>query len=196
MNTLRIFALAALFLTACESLPGSAPTTTYTPDIEVTRAPFDQVHANWKQRLDQPYVYFDNTGDYRLAGKRFPALHEAMQDQGLRASGPPFLLFYDDPAEVALECLRSRVCLPVGNPVQVSGDLRYAVLPSTTVVYAVVEGPYPEVPRAYPGLYQYLGQMHWVENGPIREIYFVLPDPNSDFERLLCEVQLPATQRR
>ena len=183
-------------LAACQSLPGSAPAAPYTPDITVTRAPYTEVHANWKQRLDQPYVYFEHVGDYRLAGKRFPELHEAMQSQGIRASGPPFLLFYDDPAQVAIDELRARICLPVASAVNASGDVRYGVLPSTTVVYAVVEGPYPDVPQAYPGLYEYLAKMHWVENGPIREIYLVLPGEAEGFERLLCEVQIPATQAR
>lgn len=170
--------------------------TVYAPDVQVTRPPYTEVHANWKQRLDQPYVFLEHRGDYRLAGKQFEALATAMRAAEITASGPPFILFYDDPAVVPIAELRARVCLPVSGPVDVSGTLRYELLPSTTVVYAVVSGPYPEVPRAYPGLYGYLQQMNWVEAGPLREIYLVQPGLESTWDELLCEVQIPATQKR
>ncbi len=188
--------ISTLSFVACQTSPAPQALPAYTPDIAVTQAPYTDVTANWKQRLDQPYVYFDNRGDYRLAGQRFSALHEALQDEGVAASGPPFMLFYDDPAEVPLKELRSRVCLPVASAVGATDKFQYAVLPSTTVVYAVVAGPYPEAPRAYPGLYRYLESMHWVENGPLREIYLVRPNASGNWDELLCEIQIPATQRR
>ena len=181
---------------SCQSTANSNTVYPYTPDIAVTQAPYTNVTANWKQRLDQPYVFFENRGDYRLAGQRFEALHEALRESAIIASGPPFMLFYDDPAKVPVDELRSRVCLPVGTQVAAQAPLAFDILPSTTVVYAVVAGPYPEVPRAYPGLYRYLDSMHWVENGPLREIYLVKPDASGGWDELLCEVQIPATQRR
>ena len=60
------------------------------------------------------------------------------------------------------------------------------------IVYAVIGGPYPEVPRAYPGIYAYLKHMGWVEAGPIREIYLIAPGTIASFADLLCEVQIPA----
>jgi len=194
-QTILACSLAVLAL-ACQASNTSQTLPAYTPDIAVTKAPYTDVAANWKQRLDQPYVYLTHRGDYRLAGQRFGELSSLMAGQGLEASGPPFALFYDDPAEVPLDELRSRLCLPVATPVTPEGDCSYAVLPSTTVVYAVVAGPYPEVPRAYPGLYSYLNSMHWIENGPIREIYLVRPEAGKDWDELLCEIQIPATQRR
>jgi effector-binding domain-containing protein len=66
-------------------------------------------------------------------------------------------------------------------------------LPRAQVVYAVVGGPYPEVPRAYPGLSSYMRGMGWIEDGPVREIYLVAPGEVKSFDELLCEVQIPVT---
>ncbi len=185
-----------LFFTGCKSNGSRNSLPAYTPDIAVTEEPFADVHANWKQRLDQPYVFLEHQGDYRIAGKRFTELHGLLAERDIAVAGPPFILFYDDPSAVPVDQLRSRVCLPVAGAVSAQGKLRYEVLPSTTVVYAVVSGPYPETPRAYPGMYRYLESMHWVENGPLREIYLVRPDATGNWDELLCEIQIPATQSR
>ena len=73
--------------------------------------------------------------------------------------------------------------------------MEYDVLPRANVVYAVIAGPYPDVARAYPGVYAYVSRMGWIENGPLREIYLVPPGSVKDFDELLCEVQIPAAPR-
>jgi len=164
---------------------------TFQPDLAISEPPFAEVHANWKQRLDQPYVFVEYTGSYVETGRLLPMVQRAMLEQGLEPTGPPFALFYDDPGRVPVEGLRSRACVPVDRPVEPAGGLGYDVLPSTTVVYAFASGPYPEVPRCYPGLYGYLATMGWVEDGPIRETYLVSPSEVRSFELLLTEVQIP-----
>lgn len=165
----------------------------FQPDLPISEPPFRQVHANWKQRIDQPYVYVDYEGSYLETGRLLPLVHQAMRDQGLEPSGAPFALYYDDPGRVAVERLRSRACVPVEGPVPVRGALEFDVLPSTTVVYAFAAGAYPEVPRCYPGLYSYMQTMGWVEAGPIRETYLVAPSAVLEFGELLTEVQIPVT---
>jgi effector-binding domain-containing protein len=166
---------------------------TIQPDLELSRPPYRQVHANWKQRLDQPYVFVEYTGSYTETGRLLPAVHAAMRDQGLEPSGPPFALFYDDPGRVPADQLVSRACVPVEGIVSPRGSLLFDVLPSTTVVYAFVTGPYPDVPMAYPGLLDYMRTMGWRENGPIRETYLIPPDSVQSFDQLTTEVQLPVT---
>ena len=166
---------------------------TIQPDLELSRPPYKVVHANWKQRLDQPYVFVEYTGSYTETGRLLPAVHAAMRDQGLEPSGPPFALFYDDPGRVPADQLVSRACVPVDGVVSPRGNLLFDVLPSTTVVYAFVTGPYPEVPLAYPGVLAYMSKMGWRENGPIRETYLIPPDSVTSFDQLTTEVQLPVT---
>lgn len=166
---------------------------TFQPDLPISEPPFRQVHANWKQRIDQPYVFVDYTGSYVETGRLLPMVHQAMREQGIEPSGAPFALYYDDPGRVPVERLRSRACVPVGSQVPVQGSLQFDVLPSTTVAYAFASGPYPEIPRCYPGLYTYMETMGWVEAGPIRETYLVAPSAVQEFGQLLTEVQIPVT---
>ncbi len=162
-------------------------------DLPISSAPFEHLEANWKQRLDQPYVYIELHGSYTQIGKTLETVDRALTDQGLEPSGPPFALYYDDPAKVPTEQLRARACFPVAARVKTSAPLAYDLLPGTTVVYAFVGGAYPEVPRAYPGLYAYLDRMHWREAGPIREVYLINPATVKSFDELVTEVQIPAS---
>jgi len=161
-------------------------------DLPISRAPFHDVSVNWKQRLDQPYVFLEGRGSYTGIGDLLEQVNALMAEQGVAPAGPPFALYYDDPGVVPIPGLRMRACFPVVGAPQVAGPLTYSVLPSTTVVYAFVGGPYPEVPRAYPGLYEFMRKLNWVEDGPIRETYLVNPALVDDFEQLVCEVQIPA----
>lgn len=164
-------------------------------DLPLSRAPFDRVHANYKERLEQAYVFRELTGSYVATGRALPALHEELRRAGLEASGPPFALFYDDPGRVPVAELRSRACIPVAELAPASSGLACDVLPRSHVVYAFAAGPYPEAPRAYPGLYAYLQRMGWVEAGPIREVYHVSPADAANFDDLVCEIQIPAAPR-
>ncbi len=165
---------------------------TYVPDLPISAPPYDRVQASWKQRLDVPYVFIEHRGSYADTGALIPVVYRELVAQGLEPDGPPFALFYDDPARVPAEELRSRACIPIRGPRAVRAPLAYEVLRSTTVGYAFVSGAYPEVPRAYPGVFAYLKRMGWAQAGPIREIYLVPPGADPDPAALLCEVQIPA----
>lgn len=186
-------------LPAC-SLPASAPASapqvsawSYVPDLPISAPPYQGLQASWKQRLDVPYVYMEHRGTYSGTGALIPLLHRELLSQGLEPDGPPFGLFYDDPARVATGELRSRACIPVRGSRAVLAPLGYDVLASRTVGYAFVSGPYPDVPRAYPGLHAYLRGMGWAQDGPIREVYLVAPGANPDPGALICEIQVPAS---
>ncbi|HUR28801.1 MAG TPA: GyrI-like domain-containing protein [Planctomycetota bacterium] len=163
------------------------------PDLALTMPPYAQVHANWKQRLDQPYVFVEWTGSYTQVGEALARVDRAMRAQALEPSGPPFALYYDDPGTVPTSALRARACFPVDSVVTPARELAFDVLESTTVVYAFVGGAYPDVPRAYPGLYDYMRSLSWTESGPIRESYLVDPASVSDWSQLVTEVQIPAS---
>lgn len=171
---------------SAESLPT-------TPDVAISRAPFEEVHCAYKERLDQPYVFLELTGSYAVSGRSIPELARLMKEQGLVPSGPPFGLYFDDPGQVPVDRLRARVGFPVESQAAVREPLRVDVLPSATVAYALVGGAYPEVPRSYPGLLAYVHKMHWVLAGPIREIYLVEPASVKDWTELRCEVQIPVS---
>jgi effector-binding domain-containing protein len=194
--------LLALLPLACQSTPSQPRQRTplagldVQPDLAVSNPPFDEVHASWKHRIAQPYVYLEARGSYTRVGEHLGEAVRLAHEQGLEIAGPPFALYYDDPGKVASDELRMRACLPVAGPSGHKTPLVYDVLESTTVVYAFASGPYPEVPRIYPGMYAYLGELGWRENGPIRESYLVNPADVSDFSELVTEVQIPAAAAR
>jgi effector-binding domain-containing protein len=167
---------------------------TFVPDLPVAHPPYDHVDASWKQRMGTPYIYFEHFGNYNDTGALIPSLHREMLAQGLKPAGPPFSLFYDDPAGTPIAELRSRACIPIGGPRSPRAPLKYEVLPEDTVVYAFVSGPYPDVPRAYPGVWNFLERMNWSIDGPIRHVYMVPPGENPEPDALLCEIQVPAAQ--
>lgn len=181
--------------TDTQASAGAASRARVEPDLPVGRAPFDELEVSWKQRIAQPYVYLEHRGSYTGTGALIPTLQEAMIREGVEPAGAPFALYYDDPGKVPVARLRSRACIPVAGPRVERAGFRRDVLPSTTVVYGFVGGPYPEVPRAYPRLYAYLERMNWVENGPVLERYLVAPGEVASFDELVTEVQIPATQR-
>lgn len=186
--------LCCLLPLACQgpknSVPPGAPSL---PDVPLSHAPFDTVHCAFKETLDQPYVFLELRGSYTVTGRSLLELGKRMSEQGVAPSGPPFALFYDDPGEVPVEDLRSRIAFPVDSAASVKPPLQADVLRTATVAYALVDGPYPEVPRCYPGVLAYLDKMHWKLAGPIREIYHVAPGSVSDWSALRCEVQAPVS---
>lgn len=188
--------LAPLACAAPRTDDSGAPTADVGADLPIARAPYENIEANWKHRLDQPYVYVELRGSYTRIGAGLGELVREMQAQGVEPNGPPFALYYDDPAKVPAEELRARACFPVAAALAPEEPLHYEVLPQETVVYGFVAGPYPEVPRAYPGLFAFLAKMRWRESGPIREIYLVNPADVTSFDQLVTEVQIPATSAR
>ena len=185
--------------------PGSGSITTaeergygpggFVPDLLVSHPPYEEIHTSWKQRIDQPYVYFERHGSYAETGAYIATLQREMIAQGLEATGPPFALYYDDPGEVPEDMLRSRIAIPVGGERSPREPLEYDVCESITVAYCYVTGPYHAVPRCYPGVFAFMNRMNWQVAGPIREVYIVPPASAAAESELLTEVQVPVTFR-
>lgn len=148
------------------------------------------LEANWKERLEQPYVFLEARGDYRRLGEVMLRLYDAAQSLGLDGDGAPFALFFDDPGKVPVGELRARVCYPVADRPARLGPLQYELLPRAMVVYARVQGAHAAVAPAYPALFSYLRDLGWQQGGPVREIYLRSPT-GAEREELLTEVQIP-----
>ncbi len=189
LNALALLAIAGA-LPSC-SFGNSGHRVPTVPDVQTSLAPFEEVHTDWKQRLETPYVYLEMQGSYAEVGSFLPSLLDHCRAQGIKPAGPPFGLFYDDPLRVPAAELRSRLCLPVHQLEAVAEPLGFDLLPSADVAYARVAGPYPEVPKSYPGVFDYLREHSWVLEPPIREIYLVDPGQVQSFDQLITEVQMP-----
>lgn len=195
-------ATVALTLSACRSSAERAVQPDLARDIRaslelpVSEPPFTDVHAQWKERLEQPYVFIELRGSYTQTAQNLKGVFDALAKAGVTPSGPPFALFYDDPGHTSTAELRSRACVPVDGSVSLPAPYAADVLPSSTVVYAFVGGPYGDVPRAYPGVLAFMKKMGWAESGPIRESYLVSPNSTSNWADLVTEVQVPASPAR
>jgi effector-binding domain-containing protein len=198
--------LIAVTLTGClartSASTGPAPATpqaawargTYVPTLPISHPPFGEFNASWMQRLDQPYIYMEQFGTYTATADHIPAVLREMRAQGLEPSGAPFCLFYDDPAQTPVNELYSRACIPIDSARSPTTPLRYDVLPSRTVAYAIISGHYDEAPRAYPHIIDYMRSKSWAIDGPIREIYVVQPGAARTPADLVCEIQIPVTR--
>jgi len=198
-----------LLLPAACVLPGGADTAAstksnapssvsgvYTPAVPTSHRPFTTFHASWKMRMSAGYAYLEHRGHYHDARSMVSTVVREAEAQGLTIDGPPFVLFYDDPAQKPVSELVARVALPIAGQRSPAAPLRYDVLPEANVAYAAVSGPYPAVPEAYPHLDAYLQRFNWELAGPIREIYVVPPSSVRTTDELLCEVQFPVATRR
>ncbi|MEZ5979997.1 MAG: GyrI-like domain-containing protein [Planctomycetota bacterium] len=161
------------------------------PDVAVAFPPYAAVETEWKERMDQTYVFLEIVGPYAETGRFMGELAQHLSSQGIRAEGPPFALYFDDPMRVATESLRSRLCVPVAPGTPVAAPLGYAELPGGQVIYARVAGPYDQISLAYPAMFSVMRERNWVLDGPVREIYLVDPSTVRSFEELVTEVQMP-----
>jgi len=193
MRALLFFALVPACSTprAAELGPLSGPRVQSVP-VHVAAGP-THVEANWKERLEQPYVFLEQRGDYRVLGDVMDRLVAEARALDLRCDRAPFALFFDDPGKVPLGELRSRACLPVFSKPARLGGLQYELLPRAMVVYARVQGA-PAVAHAYPALFSYLRELGWQAGGPVREVYLMNPSEVGP-EGLVTEVQIPWTAR-
>jgi AraC family transcriptional regulator len=91
-----------------------------------------------------------HVGPYMEIGTAFDRLLAWATPKGLwNATCRTFGIFYDDPAAVAPETLRSDACLTVGPEAKVDGDLRLAEIAAGRHAVLRHQGPYAELPAAY-----------------------------------------------
>lgn len=203
-RTLLTAVAAGLALSSCFG-GGSRPTSaslaavpsarTFVPSLPVGSPPFDDLQVSWVHRLDDTYVFLEHFGSYTDTASHIPSVLREMKAQGLEAAGPPFCLFYDDPAQTPVERLRSRACVPIDGYRSPRSPLDYNVLPSRSVAYAFVSGPYPNAPRAYPKLFQFMEGQGFAMDGPILERYIVPPYEAKASSDYICEIQIPFGRR-
>jgi effector-binding domain-containing protein len=187
----RALVLVLVLLTgACRFAPQS-PLEVQTEQVAPTVPAGVAFDLDWKQRLDQPYVFLELLGDYADARRQLATLARQASAQGVTPSGPPFALFFDDPSVTAADRCRSRVCWPVAATTSVAGTLGFDVLSSEPVAYGFVRGAYSDLETAYGDVFSFMRERNWVLSGPIREIYHVDPGTVRGPGELIAELQMP-----
>ena len=132
--------------------------------------------------------YLEHTGPYDQVGALFSQLGEYAAQKQL--TGDMVGIYYDDPATVPAESLRSEMGMVV--PEGFVPDSGYGVqeIPARKVVYAILKGPYAEIAKEYPNIFKWMEEKGYKISGPVMEIYLEA-GPDVPPEQLVTEVQFP-----
>jgi effector-binding domain-containing protein len=191
MRTLQAAALALLSTVpfACASVSGPSRKPPLPPDalaraagVALTVPPYDAVQMEWKERIAQPYVYFEHHGAPADFGATMRSLLEFAVRKRIASNGAPFALFPESGA--------ARACAPVAADPEQDG-ISFDELPKAMVAYAVVSGPYPQAHAAVSGLRRAMAKNGWEQRGPVRAIYLVNPAEAESYAALATELQIP-----
>lgn len=103
----------------------------------------------------------------------------------LQPLGNSFGIFYDDPAKVPAEKLRSELCVPVSSDAQGSGEVTVKEIPGFDAASIVYQGD-ANITPAYNEVYDWLRAQGYRDVGPAYEVYLSKPG-----EELRAEVFVP-----
>jgi AraC family transcriptional regulator len=150
------YASAAAFTRAFQALHGVAPAAYRRSGRLVPLPPPSEEESSAMHivsiRLTEPIrvAAIRHVGPYMEIGTAFDRLLAWGMPKGLwNESCRTFGIFYDDPAAVAPEKLRSDACLTVGPETKLDGDLRLAEIAGGRHAVLRHQGPYAELPATY-----------------------------------------------
>ncbi len=119
-------------------------------------------------------------GPYSDAGKAISDLMASVQQEKLTVKGPPYGMYFDNPATVKPESTRYEVCVPVDSASKNSAEKKtgFAVRDAPQMTVAVTDhmGPYDQVAPTYEKLHKWIAENKFEPAGPMIEWY--LSDPS------------------
>lgn len=131
-------------------------------------------------------AYVSNEGPYGEATKRgFDKLFVWLGANNVKPRGASLGIFYDDPAKVAPEKLRSESCVPVAPDVSGSGEVQTKKIGDVDVATIIYQGE-QSIERAYNAVYDWLRAQGYRDSGAPIETYLSQPG-----EELRAEIAVP-----
>jgi AraC family transcriptional regulator len=131
-------------------------------------------------------AYVAEVGPMGEAVKRgFDKLFAWVGAHNVQPLGASIGIFYDDPAKVPADKLRSDLCVPVADDVQGSGDVQIKNIGDLQVATLVYQGE-QNIGRAYNEVYDWLHAQGYRDSGAPMETYLSKPG-----EGLRAEVAVP-----
>lgn len=115
----------------------------------------------------------------------FQKLFAWLGAHNLQPLGNSFGIYYDDPAQVPAEKLRSELCVPVAPEVQGSDEVQVKEIPGFDAAAIVYQGE-ANITRAYNEVYDWLRAQGYRDAGAPIEVYLSMPG-----EELRAEVFVP-----
>lgn len=133
-------------------------------------------------------VYVEHVGPYDQLEPIFGQLATYAVEKGLAFNMVG--LYYDDPATVPAESLRSELGIQVEEGFQPDSGYMVKEIPAHEVVYAIIKGPYDKIALEYPNIMKWMEEKGYEMTGPITEIYLE-GGPDVPPEQLVTEVRFP-----
>ena len=131
-------------------------------------------------------AYVSEMGPMGEAVKRgFDKLFAWVGAQNVQPLGASIGIFYDDPAKIPADKLRSDLCVPVADDVQGSGDVQIKNIGDLQVATIVYQGE-QNSEHAYNEVYDWLHAQGYRDSGAPMETYLSKPG-----EALRAEVAVP-----
>ena len=127
-------------------------------------------------------------------GAIFGELYGWISKKNIELSGPPFGIYYDDPAEVAPEKCRYEICTPIKGGVEGDERVKIKEIPETEVASITHKGPYSQVGSAWQKISEWIMREGYQFAGAGREIYLNAPETTPE-EELLTEIQIPIRKK-
>jgi AraC family transcriptional regulator len=143
------------------------------------------------KRFPETHVaYVSEVGPYGEAVQRgFKRLFDWLSANHIQPVGPSMGIYYDDPAKVAPENLRSDLCVPVGPDVTGSGEVQTKEIGGWQVAALVYQGQ-ENIARAYNEVYDWLHSKGYHELDAPVEVYL-----SRLGEELRAEIDVPITKK-
>lgn len=120
-------------------------------------------------------------GPYSDAGKAISELMASVEQEKLTVIGPPYGMYFDNPATVKPESTRYEMCVPVEPAAKNTADPKtgFAVKDAPAMMVAVADymGPYDQVGPTYEKLHQWIAENKFEPAGAMVEWY--LSDPSA-----------------
>jgi len=132
--------------------------------------------------------YLEHVGPYDQMGSLFSQL--GGYAAGKQLTGEMVGIYYDDPATVPAENLRSEIGIVVPDGFMPDSGYGVQEVPAQKVVYAILKGPYAEIAKEYPYIMEWMEKKGYKITGPVMEIYLEA-DPDVPPEQLVTEVRFP-----
>jgi AraC family transcriptional regulator len=136
-------------------------------------------------------VYVEHVGPYQELGPVFGQLSAYAEKKGLELNLVGF--YYDDPATVPAESLRCELGIQLKEAIEPDSGYLVKEIPSHSVVYAIMRGPYDEIAMEYPDIMKWMEEKGLRMAGPITEIYLE-GGPDCPPEQLVTEVRFPVEE--
>ncbi len=133
-------------------------------------------------------VCLAHTGPYDRMGEIFARLGEYATRKGL--TGDVVGIYYDDPARVSAEQLRSEIGIVVPEGTMPDSGYNLQELPAQKVIYVILSGPYEKIAEEYPYIMRWAGEKGYQVSGPVMEVYLEA-GPDVPPEELVTEVRIP-----